>query len=159
MTRTAIAFAALILLAGCRAKPGAEIPDHPDSITLFSIDGTENWKGKTTGETLYGCPVIGSVEVTDPDQRREVIAAVKSAIRNPPEQRLGCWMPRHVLRVTAKGKRIDVVICFECHSYRSYHAETESARAGGGQIAPEAESLLNGILAKAGVPVVPNFTQ
>ena len=33
------------------------------------------------GEVLYGYPVLGKVEVADPDKRRAVIAAIKTAVR------------------------------------------------------------------------------
>ena len=158
MAHTTIPLTAMLaLLAGCQGKPGDELTDEPESLTILSIDGTESWRGTTTGEILYGCPVLGRVEITDPNQRRSVMAAVKSGIQNAPKQPMGCWMPRHVLRLVTGGKKLDVVICFECQSYRSYHGETESARVGGGQISSDPQSLLNDILAQAGVPVVPKL--
>ncbi len=160
MTRSVIPLlVALALVGGCQAKPGGEIPDEPDSLTLFSIDGAGSWKGERTELTLYGCPVLGSVEITDPTQRRDVMAEVKNAIQNAPKDRAACWMPRHVLRLVTKGKALDVVICFECRSYRAYHSETESVRAGGGGISPDGQTMLNDILAKANVPVAPKLGQ
>ncbi len=70
----------LVLLAGCRGEPAAQIPDDPDELTLFSIDGTETWKQPTAEPPLYGCPVLGRVEIGDPARRREIMAAVRDGI-------------------------------------------------------------------------------
>ena len=158
MSRSRLALATvLVLLASCKGKPETEIPDDPESIILYSVDGTETWKGKTTGETLHGRPVLGSVNITDSAQRLEIVSAVKSAIRQAPPHRAACYWPRHVLRMARGGKTLDVEICFECTQYRTYHPDSESGGVGGGNISQAAEPLLNEILVKAGVEVVPNL--
>jgi hypothetical protein len=144
----------LILLTGCRSKPDNQVADDPDELTLFSIDGTETWTGPTSGGPLYGCPNLGSVKISDPVHRRDIIAALKEAIRNAPEHPKGCWMPRHVLRVVKAGDTIDVAVCFECHSYRLYR---DGKDAGGGMISPAGQPRLDQLLTEAGIPLAPKL--
>lgn len=59
------------------------IPDDPDELVLFSVDGSKldrprEERGHPEGvELLYECPVLGRGVITDPEQRRQVIAAAK----------------------------------------------------------------------------------
>lgn len=149
-----VGFVALIV--ELRKKTVDRIPDDPDSLTLISIDGPETWKGPTTGESLYAGHVLGQVEITDPVHRREIVAAVKEAIRNPHPDRLGCWMPRHVLRLVKNGKMIDLVICFECHAY-TIHVNHESQASAGGGIHPDGQAVLDKCLKDAGIPISPKI--
>lgn len=157
MTRCVRLFVVTLpFLVGCETKPIDRIPDDPDSMTLISIDGPETWKGPTSGEPLLGGRVLGQVEITDPAQRREIVAAVKQAIRNPHPNRMGCWMPRHVLRLSKAGKTIEVVICFECHGY-AIHLDRNSSQSDGGLIHPDGQPTLDKYLKEASVPIAPKI--
>lgn len=147
----------LVLLAGCRGEPAAQIPDDPDELTLFSIDGTETWKQPTAEPPLYGCPVLGRVEIGDPARRREIMAAVRDGIRNAPTEPKACFFPRHMLRVGKDGKTVDVVICFQCDNYRLYRVGTDAGLIGGGQISSAGQPALDKILTDAGIPLAPRL--
>ncbi len=136
------------------------IPNNPDELIIFSIDGTqlrkepENRQIPEGSEVLYGCPVFGKVVVTDPEQRREIVAAVKADIRSGSEGYKMCFVPRHVLRTVKNGKAVDLQICFECNNYCLYRdgqIEGEMALQSG----KESKALLNKVLAKAGVLIAP----
>lgn len=139
------------LFTGCKGSLESDIPDDPESLTLFSVAHPESgWTGKVTDRTIYDCAVLGSVDVTD--QRREIIASIKSAIRTP-EPRKGCWEPRHLLRMAARGRETNLLICFECSGIQLIR-DRRVVRSDFISSAPE--PLLDAILARAAIPVVPN---
>jgi hypothetical protein len=137
----------------------SDLPSDPDELTLFSIDG--DWH-HTMGdqkdhpkdqEQLYRYPVLGRVEITDPNLRRRIMASVKQDIRRGAVQNK-CFEPRHVLRVKKGNSTVDIVICFKCHNYAM-------SRDGGPldgitpSIGERSQQLLNSILKDAGVPLAP----
>ena len=138
-----------------------ELPDDPDELILFSIDGTAWQKriGKPApvqeGETLHGHPVLGKTRIYDPVKQRTVIAAVKEAIRRGPEQTLRCFVPRHALRLTKGGESVDVVVCFECLRYQTFRGANAESAAAAGNMADAPQPLLNKILSDAGVRLAP----
>jgi hypothetical protein len=118
----------------------------------------ETYKGPPlTGEVLHQHQILGKVEVTDPERRREVVRAVRGDIRAGfTVTQAKCFNPRHVLRVVKGGRKIDVVICFECNNYELYDGEQLVTTGGTPAIAGSAEPLLNKILTDAGVPLAPS---
>jgi hypothetical protein len=136
------------------------LPDDPDELVLFSVDGMAlvngpKDRGPTNGrELLYGYPVLGQVRITDPELRQEVLAAVKADIRAGSQDQNKCFFPRHVLRVTKGHRTTDVVICFQCHSYLLYPDGL-----GRSDLTPPIDSrsqpLLNKVLTDAGIPLPP----
>ncbi|MBA4192443.1 MAG: hypothetical protein C0467_31125 [Planctomycetaceae bacterium] len=141
-------------------RPKNDIPDDPDEVILFSVDGTKMHmppadRGFSKDqELLYDCAVLGKVVITDPALRRDAVASVKRDIRVGHSNQGKCLYFRHVLRVVKGGRSYDVVICFECHNY-------ELHRDGGPHvgltppIGDESKPLLNKILSDAGVPIAP----
>jgi hypothetical protein len=136
---------------------GWHIPDDPDELILFSVDGPHPvYGGQDDGSRvlLYNYPVLGSVPITDPELCREVVAAVKADIETASERQNKCFDPRHVLRVTKGGRTFDVLICFQCHNYQLWRdgvpqqLQTRSA----GKLS---QPLLNKVLTDAGVPIAP----
>jgi hypothetical protein len=124
---------------------------------LISIDGNENHDEKskpTNVELLYDYPLLGRTEITGPARKREVIAAIKEAIKHP-GRLAGCFFPRHVLRIENENEIIDLVICFECGSYQVHRNKIE--RAEGGRVGTSAEKLFNEILTEAGIPLAPRL--
>jgi hypothetical protein len=165
--RNATVLAALALLAGfafvagCGGEPVNRLADEPDQLVLYSIDGPSWFKneGELTpdqakGEVLHGYPVLGKIEVTDPGRRREVIAAVKEAVRTNSEPEHKCFIPRHAVRTVKAGVTIDVVICFQCRNYEAYRG-SEKSMSGKGRISSAARPLLDQALADAGVTLAP----
>jgi hypothetical protein len=137
---------------------GVVVPDDPDEVTLFSTDGRRERNPldrdkPTDKEFLYHFPVLGRVSITDPELRRRVVAAVKHDLddSSDPEGHL-CFFPRHVLRVVKGGRTIDLVICFQCNSYRVY-ADGKPASDKSPPVGKSSQDLLNKILADAGVPL------
>src|SRR2546425_5725912 len=57
--------------------------DAPDQLILYSIDGRDFDPPESrpmADETFHGYPVLGKVEIIDPDKRKELMTAVKEGI-------------------------------------------------------------------------------
>lgn len=92
-----------------------------DRVTLFSVDGGDQKEREPpAGETLYGYPVLGKVEITDPDRRRALADALRDGLERTDVEQAKCFWPRHVLRIEAGGRATDYVICFRCQNYELY---------------------------------------
>ena len=146
----------MLALAGCGANV-ASLPTDPDALTLISIDGTVEKDPTQIGPSpgVYGYPILGSVEITDPELRRRVMSEIKEAVQKGGTQ-AKCFFPRHILRVKDGGSEVDIVICFQCGNY-----EVRESEATGGRptrsIAKDAQPLLDKILTDAGVPLAPRL--
>jgi hypothetical protein len=133
-------------------EPPSPLPDDPDRLILYSLDGMpDEHRLAEAKEFLYHFPVLGKVEVTDSRQRRELLAAVRRAIRKAPEP-AKCFWPRHAIRAVKGGMTVDVVVCFQCRTYDVSRAQ-ETLSGATLTIAPDPEPLFDKILADAGVPL------
>jgi hypothetical protein len=138
--------------------PPSPLPDDPDRLILYSLDGRHPEpdedrlaEAKPKAEYLYHFPVLGKLEVTDARQRREILAAVRRAIRNP-DKAAACFFPRHAVRAVKGGETVDVVLCFECGNYAVYRGgATEWQNTS--PLGHDGESLFDKILTGAGVPL------
>lgn len=158
MFRTVVALIGLSLLAGCgRGEIGERLPDDPDQLTLYSIDPSGKERkpgaGQDKGELLYGYPVLGKVAVADPERRRAVTAAIKTAIRDKSVIQMKCFDPRHAVRVVKGSETIDLVICFHCHNYDGFRNDEPATKNGTPSISSSAQPLLDQLLRDAGVPL------
>jgi len=132
------------------------VPDDPDEVTLFSIDGMSmrnpvDRDRPADRELLYEFPVLGRVSMTDPELRRRVVAAVKRDLDSSDSEAL-CFYPRHMLRVVKGGRTTDLLICFQCNRYQMY-VDGKLARSQYLPVGTGSRELLNQILADAGAPL------
>jgi hypothetical protein len=126
-------------------------------LTVYSIDGPTRNSGDMTpeqerGEMLFGYPLLGSVEVTDPEQRRAVVSALKDGAKYRGREPK-CYQPRHVVRAVKHEKEVYAIICFECSNYRMGRDGQETGYTK--QMAPDKRPVLDEILRAAGVPIAP----
>jgi hypothetical protein len=153
-------FAATLVLAGCESGPAGPLPAEPDQLVLYSID-LQTWAevdfnpaaAEATGKLLDGYPVLGKVPITDLAQRRQVLSAIRRAVRKPPPGK-ACFVPRHALRAVKGNEIVDMVICFECGNYKHYQGG-RLVSAFTPPISSDAEPLFDKILTDAGVPLAP----
>jgi hypothetical protein len=69
---------------------------------------------------FHGYKVLGAAKIAQPDTRRRLISALMQSMRESDGTVAQCFNPRHGIRATRHGKRADLVICFECLSFRLY---------------------------------------
>ena len=165
MRRHAIGLILICGLVGCGGL--RDIPNEPERLTLFSIDGREaeadtiaraeyvRGKGvpKAVGE-FYGYPVLGSVEITDPAERRKIMAALKDGIARGGSP-AACFWPRHGLRAVENGKTFEYVICFACHMFGEYQDGKKVSRPKM-YISHDVRPAFDAPLKAAGVPFAPD---
>jgi hypothetical protein len=130
-----------------------QLPDDPDQLILFSLDGkpAEGERARAERvregrEMLHEFSVLGRVEIVDPEMRRKLISSVNADIRRGavPSK---CFFARHALQIIKNGKTMDILICFECNNYGIYEGEFRR-----GMMQPIGESskpLFNAILSEA----------
>ena len=128
-----LAGALLPAVVGCGISPTADPSlvdlQAPEQLTLFSIDGRDaegngiGRRGEGVSEAVgefRGYPVLGQVEVTDPDLRNQLIAALKDGYARRPARSAKCFWPRHGVRAVEKGKTVEYVICFQCLGFEEF---------------------------------------
>jgi hypothetical protein len=139
-------------LTGCGSKPTSEF-GAPEQLTLYSIDGRDSEPGQKpqTEETFHHYPVLGKVELTDAEQRRELLAALQSGIDSGDRDPRKCFWPRHAIRTVEKSRTREYVICFQCRQMYIYEDGSESRK----PITDQPQPRLNKFLQEAGVPLAP----
>jgi hypothetical protein len=148
----------LALAIGCassRSGDGESVDaDQPDRLLLYSIDGREGTKvnDRNTEGSFYGYPVLGKVEITDATTRKQLLDAIKDAIRRRPEMAAKCYWPRHGMRASINGKTVDYVICFECFRYEEFVDGVSIKRS---VLNSDVEPIFSKPLVDAGIPIAP----
>ncbi len=117
-----------------KALEGAEV------IEIESVEPIKDGNGwKSLGKTL----------VKDAAKRKEVREALyKSAAEG--KSMAKCFEPRHIVRASANGKSVELVICFQCDRI---HVTRGKDNVDMIPISSAAEPVLNKILKDAGVPL------
>jgi hypothetical protein len=130
-------------LIGCEASI--------DSMTVYALDGefTPGISKPRPGETFHDYPVLGKTEVSSPDDRRAILAAIKKGIAEANANvQVACFWPHHGVSLVRSGRRIEYLICFHCRQVEISgdgefkHVNTTDAAAG----------LLDAQLEAAGIP-------
>jgi hypothetical protein len=139
------------LVAGCGATrptqpaqppiPGLE---SPDQLTVYSLDPSSR-KADSDVEKLREWRVLGKVEVKDPQERKEIAAAIQAAVTHPDGTQNKCFDPRHAVVVVEKGQTLEIIICFSCRNY------SLNGKGYIPTIGRQPKEKLNAILWKAGV--------
>lgn len=120
-------------------------------FTLYSLNGYPEGQ-LTKGEKFHRHRILGRTLVTDPNQRRKLIATLYDGIEE--YRKLGngpasCFLPRHGIRAVTNGKAIDIVICFECSRAVFY----ENGRSHEEIVSNAPQKLYDEVLSQAKVPL------
>jgi hypothetical protein len=136
----------------CWPDPVAAL-DAAEQFTLYSVDGREFAPGKEpkAEEKFHGHPVLGKVEVVDPDRRKEIVAALREGLASWDATPSKCFVPRHAIRAVARGRTVDYVICFECSQLEVHDGGSRSVKT----VGREPQEVFNRHLREAGVPLAP----
>jgi hypothetical protein len=107
-----------------------EFIQKASEITLYSLDpvpveeqpaskekGKE--KDKPSGEILQGYRVLGKIAGT-PNEVREQIRTILMSAMASPEETYECFAPRIGVTLIQQGRRIDLLLCYQCHQCRLY---------------------------------------
>jgi hypothetical protein len=88
------------------------ILEKAKQLELFSLDPERQQKNRKDG--YYGWNVLGKVAIKDMETRKKLVAAFVRGVKESDGTAAYCFNPRHGIRVTHEGKKVDFVICFEC---------------------------------------------
>ena len=100
-------------------------------------------------ERFHDYPVLGSLTITNPKQKSELLAALYKGVMDSDGSVASCFNPRHGFKATAGTNWIDLVICFEC----SYMEEYGSASGGGATTTKSPTEIFNRALREAAIPI------
>lgn len=110
------------VLSGCgdpvvNVFPGEArgILEGAERLELVTLDPSyEDFDAKRP-DTLHGYRILGRAEIADAAAREGLVRGLFEAVRAPEGGASGCgFNPRHALIATRGGKRVDVLICFQC---------------------------------------------
>jgi hypothetical protein len=165
------ALACLILASvGCGAPTDLQ---SPEQLTLYSIDGRwhrggADWDcgpgareledapeyippaGVKIAEQFHGYPVLGKVEITDAQQRQQIVSGLKEGLRQGGMSK--CFCPRHAVRAVEKGHTFEYLICFQCHDYVEF---IDGNRKRSGSVGDGVRSVFDQPLRDASIPIAP----
>lgn len=125
--------------------------ENADSYELISLD-PDRRTAKEPGEKFHGWRVLGSTKIADPEVRKQVTEALRKAASEPDGTVVGCFDPRHGIRVVRGNKTMELVICFECITA---HVHAENAKPTGFRVTNAAQPVFDEVLKKAGVAMPP----
>lgn len=108
-----------------------DILENAPRIQLFETEvcspGGETLTPKVKGR-FQGCKVVRQADVTNPEARQRLVEEIIVAMR-PFEFGAACFDPRHGVRAEHDGRRVELLICFECINFRG--VSNEASFAGG----------------------------
>jgi hypothetical protein len=95
------------------------------TVTMYSLDPRRS--DNVGQDDFHGYKILGRKDVTDPNDRRELLSKLADSIRQNASLVVAtCFNPRHGLRFKANNTQIDFVICFQCMSGRAYGTAYDS---------------------------------
>src|SRR5260370_6536987 len=103
-------------------------------------------------ERFHDYPVLGSLRITNPKQRSELLAALYKGVMDSDGSVASCFNPRHGIKATAGTNWIELVICFECSYMKGYG----SASGGGATTTKWPNEIFNRALREAAIPITTN---
>ncbi len=71
-------------------------------------------------DNFYGYEILGSVRLTDHGLLKRMARELDAAVDTNDMMTVRCFWPRHGLRTTVDGKKLELIICFECRMLALY---------------------------------------
>ncbi len=140
-----------------------QILEGSPQLTLFSINpGAEDYdtiENVKDVPLFHGHWILGQTIISDPAAKAALLASFYDGFVAPPDPRglkqigLGCFNPRHGLRIVKNGKTVDLLICFGCMQVETYINDRQLARHARINEAPREK--FNEILTAAQMPLSP----
>ena len=151
MSRHLILFALLPALHGCGGgqrlpADGTQILEKADSIELYSLDPDK--KARKPGTGFRDWQVLGQTTLSGED-KKAIVKALQKGIADSDGSVAACFNPRHGIEATYDGKKVELVICFECSSISGWNDGTRFSVLTTGGPAKE----FNRVLEAKGVPL------
>jgi hypothetical protein len=97
-----------------------QVLENVSQLTLFSIDPNLAPLDAAEKQTFHRYGILGKLEVTSPDSRRQVLQALQKDISTWDGNYVMCFNPRHGIRATSGSISFDFLICYECARVELY---------------------------------------
>lgn len=125
-------------------KPMREVFEKAAKVQVLEVGECLYGNGRSQPkqkDQFQGCSVLRQASVTEPELRKQLVEEVEFAIGSH-HSGMACFGPRHGIRAESNGKRVELLICFECENFRG----ASSMGSFGGGISPAVEKLFVRIL-------------
>ncbi|HYF48159.1 MAG TPA: hypothetical protein VEJ63_02060 [Planctomycetota bacterium] len=135
------------------SETASNILKKADKLTLYSLDPDPRLNDKNAFHDVH---VLGSVDLKDTG-RTTLLNALEKGIADDKVVAQACFNPRHGIRAEHEGKRVDIVVCFQCWKIKVFEpndAEGKYVVIGRG---PQPE--LDKLLTDAGVKLAPKAVE
>jgi hypothetical protein len=97
------------------------ISDDDGTLEVLSLNPSlRHGYAVNSTNVFHGFSVLGSAKVSTAAEKKLLMSALASAVRENEGVAAACFNPRHGIRITKGDKVVDIVICFECASARCY---------------------------------------
>jgi len=130
-----------------------QLLDGSDQLILLSLEPVYLSDAQAAvadkRERFHDYPVLGSLTITNPKQKNELLAALYKGVMDSDGSVASCFNPRHGIKATAGTNWLELVICFEC----SYMKEYGSASGGGATTTKSPTEIFNRALREAAIPI------
>ena len=147
--------------AGCSGEKSNKLSsaarsilENADYMELLSIDpGNRELDEPPPKGDYYGWKVLGKTAIEDSGTQKSIVSAVERGIVEAEGTGAACFWPRHAIHATYDGKKVDILICFECHQVLVYVDGQEKGPFL--STTSSSESVLDKGLTEANVPLAP----
>jgi hypothetical protein len=124
--------------------------EKAEAIDLYSLDpGADMKEPADAKQGFHGWKVLGKTTIKEAKTRKKVVAVMYQGLEASDGTAAKCFNPRHGIRVTADGKTVDVVICFECLQMQFYVGQAMKTET----TTDTPEKVFDEVLRDAGVPL------
>ena len=124
------------------------------TVFLFTLDPDDSRGFDTNNATVFhGCPILGSVEITNPHAQSLLLGRLGRAVRECEAPPCFCFRPLYGLRVKSASASVDFMPCFE--SGNLYLWNINSDRGTGMSKQKTAESAFESLAARSHLVVKP----
>lgn len=113
-----------VALPACAAEPKipasvAKALQESKTFELYSLN--PNVEDKPDDTNFQGWKILGKTSIDDAKTRASLVAALQKGVADNTDGIIAaCFMPRHGIRLSHRGKTIDIVICFQCYSSKVF---------------------------------------
>jgi hypothetical protein len=141
-----------------------EPPELPPDVLKALRKGTEFeivsllpddfFKPAEGEETLYGNKVLGRTRVSSDATRQELVDALVRGNQENDGGAADCFWPRHALVAKYRGRRYELVICFECLQIE-IRVDGKAHKTDGVLTSKSPQPVFDRVLKQARVPLPP----
>ncbi len=130
-------------------KKSRRVLEQAEEVEIFEIEicreGFSPELEQIVPDKFQGCPIKRKAKITDANLKQQILDGLFYAASSSDSGAM-CFSPRHGVRATYKGERVDLVVCFQCGNFRG----ASSVGRVGGAMSDAPKELFEQVLTNAG---------